>query len=247
MRVRREKYDRLIADPQRAPFPVGVRAHGHRWPRSRGRYPDLAAGTETGRHGRRHRPGDLRPQHRQAVLRHAARGRCRAAGDAVARPRRRGVAGGVEGRRRPRRPGVRARRGHLVQARRAVGAGRRLAHHRQGAAAVAGGPQAAVGGDPGPAALCRPDRAPGCPPNGLHPGRRSLRSLRETLHDAGYVEVETPVLQVSARRGGRPSLPHASERVRPRYVAAYCHRVVSEAVHRRRDREGLRDRPGISQ
>jgi lysyl-tRNA synthetase class 2 len=47
LRVRREKYDRLITDPQRAPFPVGV-------PRTaslaevRSRYPDLAAGTETG-------------------------------------------------------------------------------------------------------------------------------------------------------------------------------------------------------
>jgi lysyl-tRNA synthetase class 2 len=47
LRVRREKYDRLMADPQRAPFPVKV-------PRTaslrdiRTRYPELAAGTETG-------------------------------------------------------------------------------------------------------------------------------------------------------------------------------------------------------
>lgn len=47
MRVRREKYDRLMADPQRAPFPVTV-------PRTaslteiRARYPELPAGTETG-------------------------------------------------------------------------------------------------------------------------------------------------------------------------------------------------------
>ncbi|MFN2560677.1 MAG: lysine--tRNA ligase [Jatrophihabitans sp.] len=47
MRVRREKYDRLVTDPQRAPFPVGV-------PRTstltevRSRYPELSAGTETG-------------------------------------------------------------------------------------------------------------------------------------------------------------------------------------------------------
>ena len=47
MRVRREKYDRLMADPQRAPFPVSV-------PRTaslaeiRSTHPDLAAGTETG-------------------------------------------------------------------------------------------------------------------------------------------------------------------------------------------------------
>jgi lysyl-tRNA synthetase, class II len=48
LRIRREKYDRLLADPQRAPFPVGV-------PRTaslaelRAAYPDLAAGTETGK------------------------------------------------------------------------------------------------------------------------------------------------------------------------------------------------------
>lgn len=48
LRVRREKYDRLIIDPARAPFPVGV-------PRTdslaeiREAHPDLPAGTETGR------------------------------------------------------------------------------------------------------------------------------------------------------------------------------------------------------
>jgi lysyl-tRNA synthetase class 2 len=47
LRIRREKYDRLMADPQRAPFPVGV-------PRTsalaeiRSQYPELEAGTETG-------------------------------------------------------------------------------------------------------------------------------------------------------------------------------------------------------
>ncbi len=47
MRVRREKYDRLIADPQRAPFPVGV-ARTHSLAAVRAAYPQLAAGTETG-------------------------------------------------------------------------------------------------------------------------------------------------------------------------------------------------------
>jgi lysyl-tRNA synthetase class 2 len=47
MRIRREKYDRLMSHPQRAPFPVSV-------PRTasladiRAAYPDLPAGTETG-------------------------------------------------------------------------------------------------------------------------------------------------------------------------------------------------------
>jgi lysyl-tRNA synthetase class 2 len=47
MRVRREKYDRLIGDPQRAPFPVGVERTAT-LAEVRARYPDLAAGTETG-------------------------------------------------------------------------------------------------------------------------------------------------------------------------------------------------------
>jgi lysyl-tRNA synthetase class 2 len=47
LRIRREKYDRLVHDPERAPFPV-------RLPRTssladvRAAYPDLVAGTETG-------------------------------------------------------------------------------------------------------------------------------------------------------------------------------------------------------
>jgi lysyl-tRNA synthetase class 2 len=46
MRVRRAKYDRLIADPHRAPFPVNV-ARTHSLVEVRAAYPDLAAGTET--------------------------------------------------------------------------------------------------------------------------------------------------------------------------------------------------------
>jgi lysyl-tRNA synthetase, class II len=47
LRVRREKYDRLIADPLRAPFPVGV-ARTDSLTAIRAAYPELAAGTETG-------------------------------------------------------------------------------------------------------------------------------------------------------------------------------------------------------
>jgi lysyl-tRNA synthetase class 2 len=47
MRVRRGKYDRLVADPQRAPFPVRV-PRTHSLAEIRGKYPDLEAGTETG-------------------------------------------------------------------------------------------------------------------------------------------------------------------------------------------------------
>jgi lysyl-tRNA synthetase class 2 len=47
MRVRREKYDRLMADPQHALFPVGV-ARTASLADVRTAHPDLAAGTETG-------------------------------------------------------------------------------------------------------------------------------------------------------------------------------------------------------
>ncbi len=47
MRVRREKYDRLVADPSRAPFPVGV-ARTHSLAQIRAAYPELAVDTYTG-------------------------------------------------------------------------------------------------------------------------------------------------------------------------------------------------------
>jgi lysyl-tRNA synthetase, class II len=47
LRIRREKYDRLMSDPQRAPFPVGV-ARTASLAEVRAKYPDLAPGTETG-------------------------------------------------------------------------------------------------------------------------------------------------------------------------------------------------------
>jgi lysyl-tRNA synthetase class 2 len=49
MRVRRAKYDRLVQDGDRAPFPVNV-ARTHSLAEIRATYPDLAAGTETDDH-----------------------------------------------------------------------------------------------------------------------------------------------------------------------------------------------------
>jgi lysyl-tRNA synthetase class 2 len=46
LRVRRSKYDRLVADPDSAPYPVGV-ARTHSLTEVRAAYPDLVAGTET--------------------------------------------------------------------------------------------------------------------------------------------------------------------------------------------------------
>jgi lysyl-tRNA synthetase, class II len=47
LRIRRAKYDRLMADPQRAPFPVNV-ARTASLADVRAKYPDLAPGAETG-------------------------------------------------------------------------------------------------------------------------------------------------------------------------------------------------------
>src|SRR3954468_19528574 len=47
LRIRREKYDRLKAQPEGAPFPVKV-ARTASLAEVRAKYPDLAAGTETG-------------------------------------------------------------------------------------------------------------------------------------------------------------------------------------------------------
>ena len=47
VRIRREKYDRLISDPATVPFPVGVERTTS-LAQVREQYPDLAAGTETG-------------------------------------------------------------------------------------------------------------------------------------------------------------------------------------------------------
>jgi lysyl-tRNA synthetase class 2 len=47
LRVRREKYDRLVTAESGVPFPVGV-ARTHSLAEIRAAYPDLAAGTETG-------------------------------------------------------------------------------------------------------------------------------------------------------------------------------------------------------
>jgi lysyl-tRNA synthetase class 2 len=47
LRIRRAKYDRLMSDPASAPFPVGV-ARTHSLGEVRAAFPELAAGTETG-------------------------------------------------------------------------------------------------------------------------------------------------------------------------------------------------------
>ena len=76
LRVRREKYDRLMADPAARAVPRRRRRARTRSREVRAAHPDLARRHRDRRDGRRDRPGDLRPQHRQALL----RARCARAG-----------------------------------------------------------------------------------------------------------------------------------------------------------------------
>ena len=49
LRIRRAKYDRLMSDPAAAPFPVGI-ARTHSLAEVRAAYPELTPGSETGQH-----------------------------------------------------------------------------------------------------------------------------------------------------------------------------------------------------
>ena len=62
----------------------------------------------------------------------------------------------------------------------------------------------------------------------------------------GFVEVETPMLQVDPRRRERPAVRHPHQRLRHRPVPAHRPRAVPQAAARRRHGEGLRDRPATS-
>ena len=219
-----------------------------RWPRSARAYPDLDADAHTG--------VDVGVTGRVIFIRNTGKlcfATLREDGvelqvDALGRPGRRGRAGGstLEGRRRPRRPGVRARRGDLVQARRAVGAGRSLAAGRQGAAAAAGGAQAAVGGDPGAAALRRPDRAARGAADGRDPGRGDPLAARDPAR-ARLPRGRDADPADGARRRRGPPVPHPPQRLRPGHVAAHRDRALPQAGDRRRHRQGLRDRPDVPQ
>ena len=192
----------------RRAVPRDRRAHPHA---GRGpgdvRRPGARAGHPHRRAGRGHRPGDVPAQHRQALLRPAARGRRhRAPGDAVAGRRRRGAAGASS---RPlvdlgdllavRGEVVTSRRGELsVQAHRLVGGG-------QDAAPAAQRAQAALRRGPDPAALRRHDGAPRAARRWCAPRPRCSRACAPPSTSASFVEVETPILQLT--NGGAAARP----------------------------------------
>ena len=247
MRVRREKRQRLLGaggSPTRSPSSAPTRSA-----RSARTYDgqELEPDTRTGERGRGHRPGDLPAQHRQALLRPAARGgRHRAPGDALPRRGRRGVAGRVQGARRPRRPARRPRRGGHQPPRRAVRAGDRLADRRQDAAAAAQRAQAAVRRGPRPAALRRHDGPPRGARDGPHQGRRAEEPARDPRRARLRRGRDADPAADQRRRRG-PAVPHPPERARPGDAAAHRPRARPQAGDDRRRRQGLRDRPDVPQ
>ena len=205
--VRLAKRERLIAeraDAAGGAYPVSVPDHRHD-PRSaralrrpRGRCRDRSD-------RRRRRPRRLQPQHRQALLRDpAGRRRQPHPGDGVARRRRRGVAPGVEGARRPRRPRLRLGRGHLQPPRRAVDHGRGVGDRLEGDPAAAEHVRRAQRGEPRPQPVPRPHRARPRPRDRRRP-REGQREPAGDVHRRGFLEVETPMLQV--QHGGASARP----------------------------------------
>ena len=74
-----------------------------------------------------------------------------------------------------------------------------------------------------------------------------IASIRRSLADRGFIEVETPVLHVEAGRRPRPPVRHPPQRARHGPLPAHRPRAAPEAADRRRHRARLRDRPGVPQ
>ena len=155
-------------------------------------------------------------------------------------------AGAVEGRGRPGRPRVRRGRGDHQQARGAVGDGGPLGHGEQGRAPAAGRAPRAQRGDPGPAALRRPDRPAAGPRHGAHscPGGAdaALDAARPRFRRGRDADAAT-----AARRGDGAALRHPCECARHRPVPADRPGAVPQAHGRRRHRARLRDQSQLPQ
>ena len=138
-------------------------------------------------------------------------------------------------------------RGDHQQARGAVRHGRPLGDGRQGDATAAGRAPRAERGDAGPAALRRPDRPAAGPRHGAHPRPGRADPALGVLHDRGFVEVETPMLQL--QHGGataRPFVTHANALDTDLYLRI-APELFLKRMRRRRHRAGLRDQPQLPQ
>ena len=74
-----------------------------------------------------------------------------------------------------------------------------------------------------------------------------LQYLREFLDARGYLEVETPMMQIDPRRRDRAALRHASQCARHGALSAHRAGAVPEAARRRRLRARLRDQSQLPQ
>ena len=101
--------------------------------------------------------------------------------------------------------------GHHLAPRRIVGSGRRMGIDGEGDPSAARGTQAAFRGNPGSAAVRRPDRPSTGAPYGGDPGQRSIGRCGTTMHRHGFLEVETPMLQVlQGGAAARPFVTHSN-------------------------------------
>ena len=74
-----------------------------------------------------------------------------------------------------------------------------------------------------------------------------VRSLRDSFHRRGFIEVETPMLQLlHGGAAARPFVTHTNA-LDHRSLSADRAGALSQALRGRRDRQGLRDQPELPQ
>ena len=142
----------------------------------------------------------------------------------------------------------RHRRGVRHAARRAVGAGGRLAAHRQVPAPAAGqAPRAWPTRRPGSGSATSTSSSTRTARELLRARGAAVRSLRQTLAGRGLPGGGDADPAAGARRRERPPVRHPHQRLRPAAVPAHRPRAVPQAAGRGRGGAGVRAGPGLPQ